>query len=137
MRPRQKRGERPDNAAGFPVTLAPSLPLPGYEGLRFGLPANRLLRQNWTRQRPDAVYVATEGPLGWLAVHVTTGESGLRAPYADAFMNAAVRLAQDPTLRHRIRRQARVHAAALDWQSVVDRFATLLNGASPCLTEML
>ena len=64
VRPRRKRGERTDNAADFPVTLVPSLPLPGYDGLHLGLPANRLLRQNWARQRPDAVYVATEGPLG-------------------------------------------------------------------------
>ena len=69
VRPRQKRGERVDNAEGFPVTLVPSLPLPGYDGLHVGLPANnRLLRQNWTRQRPDAVYVTTEEPLGLSAV---------------------------------------------------------------------
>ena len=68
VRPRHKRGERTDNAADFPVTLVPSLPLPGYDGLHLGLPANRLLRQNWARQRPDAVYVATEGPLGLSAV---------------------------------------------------------------------
>ena len=68
VRPRHKRAERTDNAADFPVTLVPSLPLPGYDGLHLGLPANRLLRQNWARQRPDAVYVATEGPLGLSAV---------------------------------------------------------------------
>ena len=71
VRPRQKRGERADSAAGFPVTLVPSLPLPGYDGLHVGLPANRLLRQTWTRQRPDAVYVATQGPLGLSAVRAT------------------------------------------------------------------
>lgn len=42
--------------------------LPRYPGLRFGLPAGRTLREHWSRQRPDAVYVATEGPLGWSAV---------------------------------------------------------------------
>ena len=68
VRPRHKRGERTDNAADFPMTLVPSVPLPGYDGLHLGLPANRLLRQNWARQRPDAVYVATEGPLGLSAV---------------------------------------------------------------------
>lgn len=71
VRPRQKRGERGDNAADFPVTLVPSLPLPGYDGLHVGLPANRLLRQTWTRQRPDTVYVATQGPLGLSAVRAT------------------------------------------------------------------
>jgi len=42
--------------------------LPRYPGLRFGLPAGRALRDRWTRLRPDAIYVATEGPLGWSAV---------------------------------------------------------------------
>lgn len=68
VRPRQHRGERSDTAAGFPVTLVASLPLPGYPGLRFGLPAFRRLRRNWTRRRPDGVYVATQGPLGVSAV---------------------------------------------------------------------
>jgi len=44
--------------------LLPSLPLPRYPGLRFGLPAARRLRARWQLQRPDAIYVATEGPLG-------------------------------------------------------------------------
>jgi glycosyltransferase involved in cell wall biosynthesis len=52
------------------LNLVRGLPLPGYKGLRFGLPArNRLLRY-WTEHRPDAVYVATEGPLGLSAVSV-------------------------------------------------------------------
>lgn len=42
--------------------------LPKYPGLRFGFPAGRLLAQRFGARRPDAVYVATEGPLGWSAV---------------------------------------------------------------------
>ena len=42
--------------------------LPRYPGLRFGLPAPRTLRRRWTQRRPDAIYVATEGPLGRSAV---------------------------------------------------------------------
>jgi glycosyltransferase involved in cell wall biosynthesis len=42
--------------------------LPRYPGLRFGLPASRTLRHRWTQHRPDAIYVATEGPLGRSAV---------------------------------------------------------------------
>lgn len=42
--------------------------LPRYPGLRFGLPAGRALTERWNRLRPDAIYVATEGPLGWSAV---------------------------------------------------------------------
>lgn len=48
--------------------LLPGLPLPGYQGLRFGLPAGRHLQRHWRRQRPDIVHVVTEGPLGWSAV---------------------------------------------------------------------
>lgn len=44
------------------------MPLPRYPGLRMGLPAARCLRQLWRADRPDAIYVATEGPLGWSAV---------------------------------------------------------------------
>ncbi len=44
------------------------LPLPGYHGLQFGMPAGRLLKLVWSHHCPAAVYVATEGPLGWSAV---------------------------------------------------------------------
>jgi len=50
------------------VTLVRGLPLPGYNRLQFGLPAGGVLKRLWTEQRPDVVYVATEGPLGWSAV---------------------------------------------------------------------
>lgn len=64
IRPRQpgecqQRGEE---------LLVPGLPLPGYPGLRFGLPAGRRLRRFWHSQRPHVIYAATEGPLGWSAV---------------------------------------------------------------------
>lgn len=42
--------------------------LPRYPGLKFGLPATNRLIQHWSMQRPDAIYVATEGPLGWSAL---------------------------------------------------------------------
>lgn len=41
--------------------------LPRYPGLKFGLPAARTLTRHWSRATPDAVYIATEGPLGWSA----------------------------------------------------------------------
>lgn len=44
------------------------LPIPGYGGLRFGLPARHRLQSLWREHRPDLVHVATEGPLGWSAV---------------------------------------------------------------------
>lgn len=42
--------------------------LPRYPGLRFGLPSGSDLRRFWRDTRPDALYVATEGPLGWSAL---------------------------------------------------------------------
>ncbi|HAI46145.1 MAG TPA: glycosyl transferase [Stenotrophomonas sp.] len=42
--------------------------LPRYPGLRFGLPAPKRLARQWQQQRPDAIYIATEGPLGWSAL---------------------------------------------------------------------
>ena len=66
VRPRQGRGD-----AGSEHELAlPGLPLPGYPGLKFGLPAGRRLVRQWRQQRPDIVHVVTEGPLGWSAVSV-------------------------------------------------------------------
>jgi glycosyltransferase involved in cell wall biosynthesis len=44
------------------------VPVPGYPQVRIGLPAGRRLRARWTVDRPDAVYVATPGPLGWSAL---------------------------------------------------------------------
>ncbi|GAB3743213.1 glycosyltransferase family 4 protein [Lysobacter olei] len=48
--------------------LGPGLPIPRYPGLRFGLPITGRLIRHWRRHRPDAIYVATEGPLGWSAL---------------------------------------------------------------------
>lgn len=50
--------------------LVPGLPIPGYAGLRFGLPMHDMLRRHWSESRPDVVHVATEGPLGWAAMSV-------------------------------------------------------------------
>src|SRR5690606_34875662 len=48
--------------------LLPGAPLPRYPGLRFGLPATARLRAAWREFPPHAIYVATEGPLGWSAL---------------------------------------------------------------------
>ena len=70
VRPQQRKRDTtgPNKAAA--EILVSSLPLPGYRGLRFGLPAGQVLRQNWSINRPDVIYVATEGPLGWSALRV-------------------------------------------------------------------
>jgi glycosyltransferase involved in cell wall biosynthesis len=66
IRPRQSQPFLDE--AGIDVLELRGGALPRYPGLRFGLPAGRTLRQHWSQQRPDAVYVATEGPLGWSAM---------------------------------------------------------------------
>ncbi len=73
IRPSQ-RDEPPaghDTLYGERTLRVRGLPLPGYPELRFGFGARRRLRRLWRNQRPDAVYVATQGPLGWSAASVT------------------------------------------------------------------
>ncbi len=64
IRPRQAGAD----AGGEHELALPGLPLPGYPGLRFGLPAGGRLARQWRQRRPDLVHVVTEGPLGWSAV---------------------------------------------------------------------
>jgi glycosyltransferase involved in cell wall biosynthesis len=68
VRPRQRSIDCSDRKYDCYTILVRGLPLPGYQGLQFGLPAGGPLRRCWTHLRPDVVYVATEGPLGWAAV---------------------------------------------------------------------
>jgi glycosyltransferase involved in cell wall biosynthesis len=69
VRPRQRACDGADDCGGATLTLVPSLPFPWYRELQIGVPAGRLLRHRWSQRRPDVVYVATQGPLGWSAVH--------------------------------------------------------------------
>ncbi|MGB5832450.1 MAG: glycosyltransferase family 1 protein [Thiohalocapsa sp.] len=68
IRPRQQADRR---RGGIPPgqVLVPGLPIPGYRGLRFGMPVYWRLRHLWKRRRPDAIYVATQGPLGHAALN--------------------------------------------------------------------
>jgi len=68
VRPRRQTFDDPGCSYDPRVTLVPGLPVPVYKGLHVGLPAGGMLRACWTQHRPDVVYVATEGPLGWSAV---------------------------------------------------------------------
>lgn len=63
IRPRQ-----PQDTAQPHELLVRGMALPRYPGLRFGLPLPGQLARHWQRQRPDAVYIATEGPLGGSAL---------------------------------------------------------------------
>lgn len=66
VRPRQHADGRGEGAAH--ELLVRGLPLPRYPGLRFGLPCAARLREAWAAAKPDAIYVATEGPLGGSAL---------------------------------------------------------------------
>lgn len=64
VRPRQDS----DSLATDATLLVRGAALPRYPGLKFGLPATGTLLKQWTDSAPDAIYVATEGPLGWSAL---------------------------------------------------------------------
>lgn len=82
IRPRQGRADDARPCDGFDEVLAQGWKLPRYDGLRFGLPAPSVLFRCWSRQRPDLVHVATEGPLGWSAV---SAARRLRIPVTSDF----------------------------------------------------
>ena len=65
VRPKQKNEL---SHSPYQVTTVTGLPIPGYSGLQFGLPAGRKLKQLWQTNAPDIIYVATEGPLGSSAI---------------------------------------------------------------------
>lgn len=71
---------------------------------------------------------------------VRSGHNGMLAPMGDgaAFVSAAQALAADPGLRRRMGQAARSSAEALDWDSVVARFESVLStviGAAQTATE--
>jgi glycosyltransferase involved in cell wall biosynthesis len=80
IRPRQPQPHLDE--PGIEVLSVRGGRVPRYPGLRFGLPAGRALRHHWAQQRPDAIYVATEGPLGWSAVRAA---KQLRIPVSSGF----------------------------------------------------
>jgi len=77
VRPR-RRGDTADAR----TTLTAGMPLPGYRSVRFGLPAGGALCATWGTRRPDVIYVATEGPLGFSAVRAA---NALAVPVVSGF----------------------------------------------------
>jgi glycosyltransferase involved in cell wall biosynthesis len=70
VRPRQPGADVATVNSSYQEVLVRGLPIPFYKQLRLGLPAKRELLRLWSRQRPDIVHIATEGPLGWSALQV-------------------------------------------------------------------
>jgi len=66
VRPRQPEADAASEAPDS--VLVRGARLPRYPGLQLGLPTSRRLRALWRTERPDAIYVATEGPLGYSAL---------------------------------------------------------------------
>lgn len=65
IRPRQSSDQgRMDDA----TLLIRGWPLPGYPGLQWGQSSMHKLLHNWKKQRPNVLYIATEGPLGLSAL---------------------------------------------------------------------
>jgi glycosyltransferase involved in cell wall biosynthesis len=81
VRPRQAE-EKTSDYNGFEVITAPGLPIPGYRELRFGIPIKKRLLKLWKEQRPDIIYIATEGPLGSSALQAARS---LEIPVASGF----------------------------------------------------
>ncbi|WP_165392811.1 glycosyltransferase family 4 protein [Corticibacter populi] len=75
VRPRQpdEDAARLASFADLPTTLVSGIGVPGYNGIRFGLPAKSTLRHLWQSERPDVVHILTEGPLGRSALQAATG----------------------------------------------------------------
>ena len=65
VRPRQPDEQQsPDQD----LLLCRGWPLPGYPQLQWGQSSMHKLLRRWQRQRPDVLYIATEGPLGLSAL---------------------------------------------------------------------
>lgn len=71
IRPRQHAQDTNGmHECGLEHVTMPGLPLPGYHDLKFGVPLAQTFSTVWRQNPPDAIYVATEGPLGLVACNV-------------------------------------------------------------------
>ncbi len=68
FRPRLKDIEPLESPVNIEQFMLHSIPLPGYSGLRMGLPNLNRIYRKWKKNRPDVAYIATEGPLGYAAL---------------------------------------------------------------------
>ncbi|MGE8406339.1 MAG: glycosyltransferase family 4 protein [Pseudomonas sp.] len=66
IRPRQS--DDPPGQTNADQLLCRGWPLPGYPGLQWGQVSMHKLLRRWRRDRPDVLYIATEGPLGLSAL---------------------------------------------------------------------
>lgn len=65
VRPRQRKGDHATHEGPLQHVTVPGVPIPRYNDLKMGLPCKGRLVKLWRNgTRPDAVHIATEGPLG-------------------------------------------------------------------------
>ncbi|MCL7929983.1 glycosyltransferase family 4 protein [Halomonas llamarensis] len=67
VRPRPQNAAAGQTASVDTELHTPSMPLPGYRDVKIGLTTPARMRRFFLAQRPDVVYLATQGPLGWAA----------------------------------------------------------------------
>jgi glycosyltransferase involved in cell wall biosynthesis len=67
IRPAQGRSDVPVNDGPVREYLTAGFGIPFYPELRTGFISRLRLRRLWRESRPDVLYIATEGPLGWAA----------------------------------------------------------------------
>lgn len=142
IRPRQRRAQ----AAEDRECLIPSLPLPRYPGLRFGLPVAHRLEEIWRTQRPDAIYVATEGPLGWAALRAArklgiATASGFHTRFDEYMRDYGVSFLQSTALRwmrhfHNLADATLVPTTELRDFLSANRFANVVRLARAVDTEL-
>lgn len=71
IRPKQHAGDRSVNQGELQTLTVPGLPIPGYATLKFGLPLRRRIQRAMQAFDAQAVYIATEGPLGLAALRAS------------------------------------------------------------------
>ena len=69
IRPKQNNLDTPIYSKNIQEFLVTGMPIPFYKHLKFGFPAKNRLIKLWSGNKPDVVHIATEGPLGWSALH--------------------------------------------------------------------
>ena len=101
IRPKQKDTDHLQSDLDIEQFTVHSIPLPGYSGLRMGLPNLNKINKIWKKNPPDVIYVATEGPLGYSAL-ITARKlkipvtSGFHTNFQQYMMHYNLGLLKDP-----------------------------------------
>jgi glycosyltransferase involved in cell wall biosynthesis len=125
VRPRQAT----DAVAADDTVLVRGASLPRYPGLKFGLPATRRLLAQWKEAPPDAIYVATEGPLGWSAVRAARRlgipvATGFHTRFDEYMRDYGARFLEHTALRWMRRFHNGAHATLVPTRELADFLQT-------------